>query len=42
LAVVFIGRGTKIDGKMTDSGLLQITVEVAGGKDVRGRRRVGF
>ena len=39
LATVYIGRGTQIDGKINDAGLLEVTVEVAGGKDTRGRRR---
>ena len=42
LAVVFIGSGTQIRGKMTDSGRLQIELTVEGGKDNRGRRRMGI
>jgi hypothetical protein len=40
LAVVFIGNDTKVDGKMLDNGLLQISLSVTGGKENRGRRRM--
>ena len=40
LATVFIGRGTKIDGKLNDAGLLEVGLEVEGGKDNRSRRRM--
>ena len=39
LAVAFIGTGTRIEAKMNDSGFLEISLEVEGGKANRGRRR---
>lgn len=39
LAVVYIGRGTKIDAKMRGENLLEIAISVPGGKEGRGRRR---
>ena len=40
IAVLFVGNGTQVSGKMTPQNLLQITLSVEGGKDHRGRRRM--
>lgn len=39
LGVLYIGRGTKAGAKMTGDNLLEISLEVEGGKANRGRRR---
>ena len=39
LAAVFIGKGTKVDGKMAGPGQLEITIEVEGAKGHQNRRR---
>ncbi len=40
IAVVFIGNGAKVDGKMTGEGLLEIAISVEGARETRGRRRM--
>jgi hypothetical protein len=45
MAVVYIGRGTKLEGKTADSGHLELSLSVDGagsGKQSRGRRKFGF
>ena len=39
LAVLFIGRGTKANGKINTGGFLEIELNVDGAKEVTGRRR---
>ena len=40
LAVLFVGNGTQVHGKMTSQNLLEISLSVEGAKETRGRRRM--
>ena len=40
LAVVYVGNATKVDGKITDAGYLEVSIQVDGPKSKRDRRRM--
>lgn len=42
LAVLYVGRGTNINAKISESGWLEIEIKVDGAKDTSGRRRRGL